>query len=393
VPLAHPLPAGSVALLEKSLHETSSGLGKDGPAWARMMQPFLEAGEAFFQEILKPIRIPKHPLLMARFGLLGLRSCESIVTRKFTTTAARALFAGCAAHAILPLNLAGTSSFGMVLALSGHAIGWPCIRGGSIGFILAMEKLFLELGGKIERGQMIRSLNDLPKSKVVLFDFSPPQIAAIAGEALPRKFSERYQRFRFGPGIFKLDAALDGPIPWRNRECLGSATVHVGGTFEEIRTSEAGLLRGEVPEKPFVLVAQQSLFDPTRAPEGKHTLWAYCHVPHGCKVDMTGRIENQIERFAPGFRDRILARHTASPAQVEARNPTMIGGDIAGGANDLLQFMFRPVARLDPYSTPNRRLFICSSSTPPGGGVHGMCGHLGALSALRREFGINSVAF
>ncbi|MGV3774169.1 MAG: phytoene desaturase family protein [Verrucomicrobiales bacterium] len=392
-PLAHPLPDGSVALMEKSLSETAKTLGPDGRAWERMMQPFLKAGDAFFKEILKPIRIPKHPIMMAQFGLMGLRSSKALSEAKFKGAAARALFTGCAAHSILPLDAIGTASFGLVLALSGHAIGWPCIKGGSIEIIRSMERLFLKLGGKIETGRMVRSLKDIPSSKVVLFDLSPRQITAIAGDALPTQFAKKYNRYRFGPGIFKLDAALTGPIPWKNPECFKSATVHVGGTYQEIMASEAGLLRGEVAEKPFVLVAQQSLFDSTRAPAGKHTLWAYCHVPHGCDRDMTEAIERQIERFAPGFRDLILQRHIFNPAKLEAHNPNMIGGDIGGGANDLKQFMLRPIPRFDPYSTANKRLFICSSSTPPGGGVHGMCGYLSARSALKREFGITKSPF
>jgi phytoene dehydrogenase-like protein len=382
-PLAHPLPDGRAALLQYSLEDTARELGLDGNAWRRMFAPFLEDSAGFFAEILKPIRIPTRPLLMARFGLTALRSAESAINR-FRTDEARALFTGCAAHAILPLDQAGTASFGLVLALAGHAIGWPCARGGSQAIIDTMERCLRSHGGTIETNRPVRSLNDVPPSKVVLFDLSPRQLAEIASSQLPSKFVRRLKNFKFGPGVFKVDWALSGPIPWENPECNQAATVHVCGTAEEILRSEHEMGSGHVPENPFVLVAQQSMFDRTRAPEGKHTGWAYCHVPAGCSADMTERIEQQIERFAPGFRDLILARHTRSPAEYEAYNPNFIGGDIGGGANTLGQFIFRPFFRWNPYTTPNPRLFLCSSSTPPGGGVHGMCGYWAARAALQQ---------
>ena len=382
-PLAHPLPDGRAALLRYSLDETARMLREDDRAWRKTFGPFLKDSAAFFSEILKPIRFPSHPVMMARFGLTALRSAEAAI-RRFQTDEARALFTGCAGHAILPLDRAGTASFGLVLALAGHAIGWPCARGGSQAIINAMEVALRAAGGKIETSHPVRALADVPKSKVVLFDLSPKQLADIAEAELPASFVRKLRGFKMGPGVFKVDWALAGPIPWKNPDCALAATVHVCGTAEEILESEQEMGSGRIPEKPFVLLAQQSMFDNTRAPAGKHTGWAYCHVPAGCTVDMTDAIERQIERFAPGFCDLILARHTRSPAQYEAYNPNFIGGDIGGGANTLMQFLFRPLPRWNPYTTPNPRLFLCSSSTPPGGGVHGMCGYWAAQSALNR---------
>jgi phytoene dehydrogenase-like protein len=384
--LAHPLDDGTAALMYKSLDRTAATLGADGDAYKRLMRPFVERAEDFFEEVLRPIRIPRHPFLMARFGLKALRSCTGLVKSKFREARARAIFAGCAAHSVLPLEKTGTASFGFVLALSAHAIGWPCVRRGSITIVDALASCLKSLGGEIQTGRMVTSLADLPPSRAVLFDLTPRQVVEIAGDQLPASYRRRLTRFRYGPGVFKIDWALGGPVPWRAKECAQAATVHCGGTVEEIAQGEREMWDGKHPERPFVLFAQQSLFDDTRAPAGRHTGWAYCHVPQGSEVDMTERIERQIERFAPGFRDLILARHTINSRQLERHNPNMIGGDIGGGANDLAQFMARPVARYDPYSTPNSRLFICSSSTPPGGGVHGMCGHLAARSALRRLF-------
>ena len=386
-PLAHPLPGGGVALLAHSLEETARGLRIDERAWQRLMRPFAENASQLFDEILRPIRFPKHPFLMGRFGLCALQSCERVVNARFRGEAARALFAGCAAHSFLPLDAPATASFGLVLALAAHAIDWPCARGGSQKIIDALVACLRELGGVVRTGTVVRGMQELPASRVVLFDLTPRQVAAIAGDELPPRYRRQLERFRYGPGVFKVDWALNAPIPWRNPECHSAGTVHVGGTWENIAAAEAAAWRNDVSQEPFVLVAQQSLFDHTRAPEGKHTGWGYCHVPAGCTVDMTERIESQIERFAPGFKDTILARHTMSPADVERHNANMIGGDIGGGANTLMQFFFRPVPRWNPYTTPNQRLFICSSSTPPGGGVHGMCGYWAAQSALRRVFG------
>lgn len=383
LPLAHPLPDGDVALLSRSLDETASRLGEDGVAWTKLLRPFLRNSDALFGDILRPIRVPQHPVLMARFGMAGLQSSERLV-RRFRGDAARALFAGCAAHSFLPLDAAASASFGLVLALAAHAIDWPCARAGSQQIINAMVSYLRELGGEVRTGVPVKALREVPPSRAVLFDLTPRQIAAIAREELPANYVRKLERFRYGPGVFKVDWALNAPIPWRNAECSRAGTVHVGGTCEEIARSEHDAYHGSICEKPFVLVAQQSLFDDTRAPVGKHTGWAYCHVPHGSTEDMAARIEAQIERFAPGFRDTILARHVLRTADVEQHNPNMIGGDIGGGANDLAQFLFRPFFRWNPYTTPNERLFLCSSSTPPGGGVHGMCGYWAAKAALAR---------
>jgi phytoene dehydrogenase-like protein len=384
VPLAHPLPDGSVAILEQSLKATAQQLGADGPAWERMLRPF--ADDEFVQSLLRPIWYPGRGSLLtkARFGLLALHSGEYVARSRFRNEAARALFAGCAAHSVMALDRAGTAAFGVVLAAVAHVFGWPYARGGSQTIPQALIRAFEKYGGVLQLGRRISDLRELPEARAILFDLSPRQVAQIAGEALPAGYRERLARFRHGPGVFKIDWALRTPIPWRNAECRAAATVHVCGTFAEVLLSESDAMHGRAPENPFVLVAQQSLFDPTRAPAGQHTGWAYCHVPNGCKDDMTSRIEAQVERFAPGFRDCILARHCTSPAQLEAHNPTMIGGDMAGGQNDVGQFLFRPFPRLNPYATPNPRLFLCSSSTPPGGGVHGMCGYHAARAVLRR---------
>ena len=385
--ITHPLDDGSAAIMEQSLDATAASLGIDGDAYRHLMLPFVRHARALFDEILRPIRlVPKHPLLMARFGLDGLRPALTIAKR-FRTDAARALFGGCCAHSFLPLDRYASASFGLALALAGHATGWPSARGGSQAITDALAAYFQSLGGTIETRRRVQSMRDVPESRAVIFDVTPRQLAAIARDDLPSRYVRRLNRFRYGPGVFKIDYALDGPIPWRAEACMRSATVHVGGTIEEIAAHERAIWRGRTTDKPFVLVAQQSLFDDTRAPAGKHTGWMYCHVPHGSTEDMTEKIERQIERFAPGFRDRILERRTMNTAQFQEHDANFIGGDIAGGANNLLQFVTRPFPKRDPYATPNRRIYIGSSSTPPGGGVHGMCGYWAAQSALRRVFG------
>ncbi|MBD0369562.1 MAG: NAD(P)/FAD-dependent oxidoreductase [Pyrinomonadaceae bacterium] len=388
IALAHVLEDGEAALMYPSLEETAQALGVDGEAYSRMVKPFVERAEDFFPEILKPVRFPRHPFLMQRFGLVALRSCMGLAMSRFQTDKARALFAGCCAHSVLPLEQTGTASFGLVLALAGHAINWPCVRGGSIKIIDALADCLKSMGGEIRTASPVKSMKELPPARGVLFDLTPRQILEIAGEQLPEGYRGKLRKFRYGPGVFKIDWALGGPVPWKNKECLRAATVHVGGTINEVAESERTMYTGGHAERPFVLFAQQSLFDDTRAPAGKQTGWAYCHVPSGSTVDMTERIERQIERFAPGFRDLILARHTLNTQEVEAHNPNMIGGDIGGGANDLWQFLARPFPRYDPYSTPNEKIFLCSSSTPPGGGVHGMCGYWAAQSALKNLFRI-----
>jgi phytoene dehydrogenase-like protein len=385
LPLAHPLDDGRAAVLSRDLERTVRALGPDGRSWSDLIKPFVERHHQFFGEILRPVRIPRHPLLMARFGAVGMQSCARVV-RRFTTPAARALFAGNAAHSFLPLDALASASFGIVLAAAGHAVDWPCARGGSQRIADALASAARAAGCEVQTGSEVRSLADLPASRAVVLDLTPRQVDAVAGDALSPRYRRRLRRFRYGPAAFKIDYALSAPIPWRARECAEAATVHVGGTFEEIARAEADANAGRVPDTPFVLVAQQSQFDATRAPAGQHTGWAYCHVPHGSDVDMTERLERQIERFAPGFRDIILARHTWPPAAIEAHNPNMIGGDIGGGSNGSGQFLLRPMARWDPYATANPRLFLCSSSTPPGGGVHGMCGYHAAAAVLACVF-------
>jgi phytoene dehydrogenase-like protein len=384
-PLAHPFDDGRVAVLSRQLETTAASLGRDGAAWQRLMRPYVERYQDFFADILRPVRVPEHPWLMARFGLVALRSCDQL-TRRFQDGPARALFAGNAAHSCLPLDAVGSASFGLALAIAGHAVDWPCARGGSQQIVEALAVRGQSQGCEIQTGVTIRSLADIPQAKTVLFDLTPRQLDAIAGPALSASYRRRLRGFRYGPGSFKIDYALSGQIPWRATACAGAATVHLGGSYEEIARSEAEVNAGRIPDAPFVLVAQQSHFDPTRAPAGRHTGWAYCHVPNGSKVDMTDRIERQIERFAPGFRDVILARHVMPPGALEAHNLNLVGGDIGGGANTLDQFLFRPFPRWNPYTTSDPRLFLCSSSTPPGGGVHGMCGYWAARTVLRRVF-------
>lgn len=390
--IAHPLDDGTAATLELSLDATASRLGEDEKAYRALMKPYAKHFGKLFDEILKPVLalpLPKHPFVLAQFGLAGLQSAMQLAKR-FKTPHARALLGGSAAHSFIPIDRFGSASFGLALILAGHSTGWPAAKGGSIAIINAMASYLRSLGGEIQTSTPVRSLRDIPSCVAVLFDVTPIQLAYIAADQLPARYVRRLGKFHYGPGVFKVDWALDGPIPWKAEECLRSATVHVGGTIEEIARHEYSVFHGKMTDKPFVLCAQQSMFDATRAPEGKHTGWAYCHVPHGSTDDATELIERQIERFAPGFRDRILARSTINTAQYEQHNPNFVGGDIAGGANIMSQFLVRPFAKLDPYATPNERIYLCSSSTPPGGGVHGMCGYWAAKSALRRVFGRKS---
>jgi phytoene dehydrogenase-like protein len=382
--VAHPLDDQPAVILRRSLQETASGLGADARAYERLFAPFLREPHELLADLLGPLRIPKHPIRLARFGLPGLLPATLALRAGFRGERARALLAGCAAHSVLPLERPLTAAVAMIFALTGHVEDWPVAAGGSQAIGRALAAYFQFLGGSIETGRYVRSFADLPPARVVLFDTSPAQLADIAEPVLPAGYVRRLRRYRYGPGAFKLDWALDGPIPWRDARCLEASTVHLGGTLAEIAAGEAAVWRGQHPERPFVLVVQQSQFDASRAPVGKHTGYAYCHVPAGSTVDRTDAIERQIERFAPGFRDRILARHTMYAADLQRDNPNYVGGAITGGVADLLQFYTRPVARLDPYSTPNPRLFICSASTPPGGGVHGMCGYFAARSALHR---------
>jgi phytoene dehydrogenase-like protein len=381
--VAHPLDDQPAVLLRRSLADTADELDGDARAYRRLVAPFLADPHGLLADALGPLGLPRHPLLMLRFGLAGLRSAVGLA-RRFTGPRARALLAGCAGHSILPLDRAVTGAVALMFLITGHVEPWPVAAGGSQAIARALAGLLGAAGGRIETGIRVRSLADLPPARVYLFDTSPAQLADIAGPVLPARYVRRLRRYRYGPGVFKLDWALDGAIPWRDPRCLEASTVHVGGSLEQIAAAEAAVWRGEHPERPFVLVCQQSQFDPTRAPPGKHTGYAYCHVPAGSTVDVTDAVERQLERFAPGFRDRILARHVTTTADLERGNPNLVGGAITGGVADLVQLFARPVARLDPYSTPNPRVLLCSASTPPGGGVHGMCGYHAARNAQRR---------
>ncbi len=390
-PLAHPLDDGRVAFLERSVAATAAGLGRDGLAYRRLFGPLVREADRILPLVLGPmLRPPAHPLAAVRFGLPALRSSLGLARSRFHDAPARALLSGLSAHSMVALDRPTTAAFGLVLGIMAHAYGWPLVRGGTQRLADALAAELRSLGGTIVTGRRIASLDELPAARAVLFDTTPQALVAISGDRLAGGYRRRLNGFRFGPGAFKVDWALDGPIPWRTPEIARAGTVHLGGTMEEVVAGEAEVARGGHPERPFVLLVQGSLFDDTRAPDGKHTGWAYCHVPNGSTVDMTARIEAQVERFAPGFRDRILARRTAGPADLEAYDPNYVGGDINGGLQDLRQLITRPVARLDPYATPVRGLYLCSSSTPPGGGVHGMSGVHAARSALRREFGIRS---
>jgi phytoene dehydrogenase-like protein len=382
--VAHPLDGQPAVLLRRSVDDTARDLGEDAAAYARLVAPLLRDPHALLADLLGPLSWPRHPLRMARFGLAGLLPATVALRARFRGARARAVLAGCAAHSILPLERPLTAAMGLILALTAHVEDWPVAAGGSQAIAQALAAYLRRLGGRIETGIRVRALSDIPPARVLLFDTSPAQLADVCEPILPAGYLRRLRRYRYGPGAFKLDWALDSPIPWRDPRCLEASTVHVGGALEEIAAAEAAVWRGEHPERPFVLVVQQSQFDPGRAPAGKHTGYAYCHVPAASTADRTEAIEEQLERFAPGFRDRILARHVTRPADLERENPNYVGGAITGGVADLFQFFARPVARLDPYATPHPRLFICSASTPPGGGVHGMCGYFAARSARRR---------
>jgi phytoene dehydrogenase-like protein len=382
-PLAHPFDDGSAAMLENSVEETGATLGPDATAYKKLMGPIARDWNRLVASILGPPRLPRHPLALARFGLRALRSARGLAEDLFEGEKARGLFIGNAAHSFLPMERSPSASFGLVLSALGHAVGWPFPKGGSQKVAEALSSYLISLGGEIYPGFRVGSVNEVPPTRTVLFDVTPRQLLNIAGEHFTNRYRQALRRYRYGPGVFKVDFALDGPIPWEAEACKRAGTVHVGGTLEEISAGEAAVWRGEHPEHPFILLAQQSLFDETRAPEGKHTVWTYCHVPNGSTFDMTERIEEQIERFAPGFRARILAKSTMSTTDLEQINANFVGGDINGGVMDLRQLFTRPAARLTPYSTPAKGLYICSSSTPPGGGVHGMCGYFAALAALR----------
>jgi phytoene dehydrogenase-like protein len=387
IPLAHPLDDGTAACLHRDVDLTADSLGADSRAYRRLIKPLARDWEKLATEFLQPmLHLPRHPFALARFGIPSLFPANLLAKTFFKQEPARALFAGIAAHSFLPLEAPVSSAFAFVLGIAGHAVGWPIPRGGSQAIANALAGCLRELGGKIEINRRIDRFEDLPRSRALLLDMSAWQFARMAGTRLPTRYRRRLENFRHAPGIFKIDYALNSPIPWRAEACKHAGTIHLGGTINEIARTEGEVANGKIPERPFVLVAQQSLFDETRAPPGKHTLWAYCHAPFGCKIDMSQRIESQIERFAPGFRDCILARHSSSPADLERSNPNLAGGDINGGSANLLQLIARPIFSPTPYRTPLPGVYLCSSSTPPGGGVHGMCGYHAAVAALREIF-------
>jgi phytoene dehydrogenase-like protein len=381
--LAHPFDDGTAALLERSREAVAPGLGEDEDRWRRLFAPLARDSEPLLAEVLAPLHLPSHPLALARFGARAMLPATTLARLSFRGGKARGLFAGLAAHSMLPLERPPSAAFGLMLGLLGHGVGWPFPRGGTQRLSDALAGYLRSLGGEIETGRRVESLAELGSTRPVLLDVTPRGLLGLAGDRLPSRYRRRLERYRYGPGVFKLDWALDGPIPWQAQECARAATVHLGATLEEIAASEAAAWRGEIAERPYVLLAQHSLFDATRAPEGRHTAWAYCHVPNGSGVDMTERVEHQVERFAPGFRERILARSALGPPDLERHNPNNVGGDINGGAATLSQLFTRPVARVSPYTTPLPGVFLCSASTPPGGGVHGMCGYHAAQAGLR----------
>jgi phytoene dehydrogenase-like protein len=382
-PLAHPLDDGTAVMLGRNLSDAEATLGVDGKAWRRLVGPFVEHWQEFAPEILQPVHLfTRHPWLMARFGMSAFRSAESLAASAFRDQRTRALFAGMAAHSFLRLDDSLSGAFGILLAVSAHAVGWPIPQGGSQSITNALCVHLAKLGGKVMTSSRIENLEALREYDVTLCDVTPRQLVRIAGSRLSGQCRQRLEKYRYGPAAFKVDYALSQPIPWKARECERAATVHLGGSFGEIAASEKAMATGQPPERPFMILAQPSLFDPTRAPGGKHTVWAYCHVPNGSTFDMLPRMEAQIERFAPGFGDCVLARKVFSPGDLEGMDANLVGGDIGGGAMDLRQFLFRPT-RLQ-YATSAKDIFLCSSSTPPGGGVHGMCGYHAARLALSR---------
>ena len=385
-PMAHPFDDGSAVTLERTVEATADQLGRDARAYQKLMAPLVADWDRIVAEILGPLRPPRHPIALGRFGLKAIRSASGLANGRFETRNARGLFGGLGGHSIQPLERWPTAAFALVLGMAGHAIGWPLARGGAQRISDALASYLRSLGGEILTGTAVESLDDLPASRAVLCDIGPTQLLKLAGDRLSGGYRRRLERYRYGPGVFKMDWALDGPVPWAASECARGGTVHLGGALEEVALSERTVWEGSHPEKPYVLFAQPSLFDDTRAPEGKHTAWAYCHVPNGSTFDMAERIESQVERFAPGFRDLVLERSVRTPAQLEEYNPNCLGGDINGGIQDLGQLFTRPAVRPVPYSTPAKGLYICSSSTPPGGGVHGMCGYHAARAALRSLF-------
>ena len=389
LPLGHPLDGGRAALLHRDVDETAAGLGRDGAAWRRVVGTVAAQGQRLVDGVLSPLDLPPHaPLTLAAYGAAGLWPADLLGRVAFREDPARALLAGLAAHSVLPLTSIATGGIGLLLGGLAHGVGWPVAVGGSQSIADALVARIVSLGGEVATGRRVRSLAELPPARDVVLDLTPRQVLDVAGPRLPQAYRDRLARYRYGPGVFKVDWALDGPAPWSVPELAGAGTLHLGGSSAEIAAGEAAVGRGRTPDRPFVLYVQATVVDPTRAPEGKHTGWAYCHVPNGSDVDMTDAIEAQVERFAPGFRDRVLARHVMGPAALEAHNANEVGGDIGGGAADWRQLLARPVLSRNPWATPLPGLWLCSASTPPGGGVHGMGGWHAARAVLsRRERG------
>lgn len=385
--IAQPLPDGPAVLLQRSVEETAETLGRDAKAYLSLMKPLVHHADELFEEVLSPmLHIPRHPRILgilAGFGARAFLPVTAFGRVFFRDEPARALLGGIAAHANIPLEWAGTTALSLVLGAAGHHVGWPLAEGGSRSIARALVSYLKALGGEVKTGARVESLREVEGARWVFCDVTPRQFLALAGDRLPERYQRKMLRYRYGPGVFKVDWALAGSVPWRDSRCMRAATVHVGGTLAQMAASERAPVDGTVTERPFVLVVQPALFDPSRAPEGRQTLWGYCHVPHGFNGDLVARIEAQIERFAPGFRGRILARHVLTPADLERRNPNLVGGDISGGSGRLRQLIFRPVLSPNPYQTPLPGVFLCSSSTPPGPGVHGMCGYHAARFALR----------
>ncbi|MBF9141031.1 phytoene desaturase family protein [Hymenobacter properus] len=389
VAAAHPFDDGTAAAVLASIDATAATLGPDAAAYRRLLAPLVAEWPSLVRAALGPLRLPPKTLALARFGLSALLPA-TVLARRFSGEKAKGLLAGMAAHSIQPLSNLTTSAIGLVLLTAAHRGGWPLARGGSQSIADALVAHFRALGGHVETGTFVRSLGQLPAARAVLLDVTPAQLLEIAGHSLSRIYQWQLRRYRYGMGVFKVDWALAAPIPFTAPECAQAGTVHLGGTLAEIAAGEQAAARGQHPARPFVLLAQQSLFDATRAPAGQHTAWAYCHVPNGSRHDMTAAIESQVERFAPGFRERILARHTFDPLQMQAHNPNYVGGDINGGVLDIGQLFTRPALRASNYRTSQRGLYLCSSATPPGGGVHGMCGYRAARLALREVFGLEA---
>ena len=382
-PLAHPMDDGTAVLLERSIEATAEALGVDARGYRALMEPLTRDWDKLLDDILEPRHFPRHPITFMRFGTLAVQSAGRFVRGRFREDRARAFFSGIAMHSILPMDRPQGAAFGLVLGAAGHIVGWPVVKGGSRKIADAMTQYLIALGGEVRTGIEVRSLDELPGARAVLLDVAPRQLATIVADRLPFDYGQRLLRYRHGPGVFKMDWALEGPIPWKTSDCLRAATVHVGGTFEEIAEAESDVWQGKHPERPLVLLAQPSLFDPSRAPAGKQVAWAYCHVPNGSTFDMSARVESQIERFAPGFCDSILARNMMNTTDMEAYNPNFVGGDIAGGVQNPLRLLVKPMGQWRAYTTPMKGVYLCSSSMPPGAGVHGMCGYHAAQRALR----------